>query len=344
MLALHCVEINNDIDIDDARKMSQEFIKDKKKKFYRETKNYYRFRNISKQKFKPKSFKSKKINKDVILIFGELKDDYKHLGKLSGAGFMDFIKDPIGHIKEAFAGIPTKLNNVSTKTLNEFGNMPINALQIARTPLNNVLEGAINALSLGKFSELKNKYGFDKLYHLSLIATLSNNKIIIEKNEVITIEPLSQSSSIKANTEYFNVPLNNPNLNLNTLIDNTLKYMGNSKFYDYDSFNNNCQSFIDSILKANNLYNDNAGTFLMQNVQGISQDLKTSGFSYVPKIMKKITNMGSIFSRLTGKGSKMDALKAFEDYINKNKLTDAEKNDFTEHFINFINSEGFKFL
>lgn len=339
--ALHAVEVKNNIDIEKAKMIAQEFIKDKKKKMYKESKNFFRFRNIPKQKFKPRSFKSKKINEDIILVYGILKPENNHL---SGSGFMDFIKNPIGHIKEAFAGTPTKLNNTATKTLNEYGNLPINALQIARTPLNNMLEGAINAVSLGKFSELKNKYGFDKLYHLSLIATLSTNKIIIEKNEVITIEPLSQSGSIKSNTEYYNIPLNNPNLNLNTLIENTKNLMGESKFYDYDSFTNNCQNFIESVLKANNLYNQQAGNFLMQNVSGIQQDLNSSGFSYVPKVMRKITNMGSIFSRLMGKGTKKDALDAFEKYVEKNKLTESEMNNLTEHFIDFINSEGFRFL
>ena len=39
----------------------------------RETKLSYRFRNIPKTKFNPKSFRSKKINKNITLVYGELK-------------------------------------------------------------------------------------------------------------------------------------------------------------------------------------------------------------------------------------------------------------------------------
>jgi hypothetical protein len=70
---LHAVIIKKNITQDEARKIAQNIIKDKNKHFMRETKLSYRFRNISKQKFKPKSFRTKKINKNVSLIFGELK-------------------------------------------------------------------------------------------------------------------------------------------------------------------------------------------------------------------------------------------------------------------------------
>ncbi len=340
--ALHSVQISNNLSLDDAKKEAQKFIKDKKKKYHRETTKFYRFRNIAKQKFKPKSFKSKKINDDIVLVYGELKDENKHL---SGGGFMDFLKNPIGTIKEAFRGIPSKLNNISTKTLNEYGKLPINALQIARTPLNATLNGVINIMSLGKFNELKSKYGFDKMYHLSLIATLTNNKIVIEKNEVINIEPLSQSSTIGPNTEYLNVPLSNaPNLTLIDMIDKTREYMGESKFYDYDGFNNNCQAFIASILNANNLMTPQADKFILQDVSGLQNDLNNTGFSYVPKVMRKITNLGSIVSRLIGKGTKKKALDEFDKYIKKSNINEDDLNSINEHFIDFINSEGIKFI
>jgi len=41
--------------------------------FMRETKLSYRFRNIPKTKFEPKSFRSKKINKNITLVYGKLK-------------------------------------------------------------------------------------------------------------------------------------------------------------------------------------------------------------------------------------------------------------------------------
>ena len=43
------------------------------RKYYRETENSYRFRNISKQKFEPDSFHCKEINNNIILIVDKLK-------------------------------------------------------------------------------------------------------------------------------------------------------------------------------------------------------------------------------------------------------------------------------
>ena len=41
--------------------------------FMRETKLSYRFRNIPKTKFIPKDYRTKKINKDISLVYGKLK-------------------------------------------------------------------------------------------------------------------------------------------------------------------------------------------------------------------------------------------------------------------------------
>ncbi len=72
-LVLHAVLINKDVGLEKAKKMAQDIIKDKKKSYYRETENTFRFKNIPKTKFESSTFKSKKINKDITLIFGELK-------------------------------------------------------------------------------------------------------------------------------------------------------------------------------------------------------------------------------------------------------------------------------
>ncbi len=336
-MSLHAVLINNRIPLEEARKKAQEFIKDKKKKYYRETKNQYRFRNISKQKFKPKSFYSKKLNNDVVLVFGELKDEWKHL---KGSGILDVIKDPIGTIKEAFAGVPTKYNNISRRTLEQYGNEIIQTLKIARTPLNPTLPILINTISLGKWNELTKKYGFDTLYHLSLIV---NDKIIIEKNETITIEPLTSSKSIKSNTEFFNIIPNTPRT-INQLMENTRKFMGDEKFFDYSALKNNCQVFVQSVLESNLFYTPEAKKFLFQDFTQFTNDLNQSGYSYVPAVMQKITDLGSIVSRLSGKGTETIALNQFENYLKRYHLTPSDTKAITKEFVNFINREGLKFI
>ena len=54
-MELHAVIIKNTIPLNEAKKISKQFIPDNRN-YYRETKNTYRFRNIPKTKFKKKRF------------------------------------------------------------------------------------------------------------------------------------------------------------------------------------------------------------------------------------------------------------------------------------------------
>ena len=138
--ALHAVIINKDIGLEEAKKKAQDIIKDKSKTYYRETTKSYRFRNISKQKFKPKTFRSKKIRgQPITLIFGELKPEYE---KLKGEGIIDFFKEKgskaIQSIKKTFS---PRLNDYPKKTkdtLSKYGNLPVKSLTIYRTPISGI--------------------------------------------------------------------------------------------------------------------------------------------------------------------------------------------------------------
>lgn len=65
---LHAVIIKKPVSLDDAKKEASKIIKNKK--FFRETNSSYRFRNIPKQKFEKKSFRTEIINPNLSLIFG----------------------------------------------------------------------------------------------------------------------------------------------------------------------------------------------------------------------------------------------------------------------------------
>ena len=72
-LELHAVIVKKPISKEEAIKIGQSVVKSKSKKFVRETSESFRFRNIPKQKFNPKSFKTKKINPQISMVFGKLK-------------------------------------------------------------------------------------------------------------------------------------------------------------------------------------------------------------------------------------------------------------------------------
>ena len=212
-LALHAVIIKKPCDLDEAREVSQHFIKNNKKNFMKETTSSYRFRNIAKGNFIPKSYKTKKINKQVSLIIGHLKPEYEHL---EGSGIGDFFKKIGQKVKNVFTPRLDSYNNQTRKSLEQYGNMEVKRLTLYRTPIMKMLDTVLNFISFGKFSELKKKYGFDQLYHLALIADVGNKNLVIEKNEVINV---SSSYPTSNKTEKQEVPLNGKVFTINEMFE-----------------------------------------------------------------------------------------------------------------------------
>lgn len=77
--ALHAVIIT-ETPLNKAKIIASDIIKNNNRKFYRITESgSIRFRNLAKTYFNDKTFRTKIINKNVSLVFGDLKDKYKHL-------------------------------------------------------------------------------------------------------------------------------------------------------------------------------------------------------------------------------------------------------------------------
>ena len=88
--ALHAIIIKKKVDRKRADEIVKHILHSKKVPFMRETKASFRYRNIPKQKFQPKSYRTKKINKGISLIFGKLKPEFV---KLSGGAWYDWFSD-----------------------------------------------------------------------------------------------------------------------------------------------------------------------------------------------------------------------------------------------------------
>jgi hypothetical protein len=64
--------IKKEVGAEKAKKIAEEILK-KDNPFMRETEDSYRFRNLPKTKFNNSTFRTKKINDKVSLVFGERK-------------------------------------------------------------------------------------------------------------------------------------------------------------------------------------------------------------------------------------------------------------------------------
>lgn len=188
----------------------------------------------------------------------------------------------------------------SKRTLAEYGNYPIVNMVIYRTPLNSLLNVALQGLTLGKWYKLMKTYGFDKFYHLALIVTVKKpdgveKNIVVEKNEVINV---STSYKTNAGTETFKIDIPD-GLTLDKILDRTLNTVGEDKFFLYDAFTNNCQYFIKYILESNGLATPQSIEFLFQDIGELVERVP----KYIRKITRGTTDLASTLSKITGRGN-----------------------------------------
>ena len=211
------------------------------------------------------------------------------------------------NIKRSVFNKPTIYNNVLVNKIYDFifgklpyhvnellkqkGDLKIIEIYVNRTPINKIIDGLFNILSLGKFDEIKKNLGYDDMFHLFLILKLESGETVkLEKNQDINImmNPVIEGESIKLN-------LNGFNKTLSESLDATKNYMGEDKFYKYDSFNNNCQDFVLSFLKANGLEKNNNN--IVQFVKQKAGDIIKQMPEYIQTIADTTTDTGSYINR-----------------------------------------------
>ena len=107
------------------------------------------------------------------------------------------------------------------------------------------VQGALNAMTFGAWSQNKARLNFDDVYHLFALFELDNGVILrIEKNSRVTI--------VKGNRTLGDTMKNVDGVNntLNQMFEKAEKLVGLKDLYRYDAFTNNCQAFIYTLLRA----------------------------------------------------------------------------------------------
>lgn len=302
-IGLHTIIIKKPYDYNKGKQTARKIMKKKITK-ERETKTSYRFVNIDKNYFYKKSFRTKKINPHLSLVFGILKPEHH---ELLGGGILDYFKKGYNLVKTGFnkgkeviksALIRTdNYNNTTTRHLREFGDRPVQRLTIYRTPIMKILDKVLNLISLGQFSKLKKEYGFDELFHLQLVADVGNKTLVIEKNEVINV---NTSYKTTEKTEKLDVDLKGKQFTINQMLEEGRKQQGDKKWFLYDPWTNNCQFFIKYCLEAVGLYGTKEKDFLFQDISELQKKLNPVSRA----IAKGVTTTGAIVNKLTGQGEK----------------------------------------
>jgi hypothetical protein len=191
------------------------------------------------------------------------------------------------------------------KFITNYGAYDVKSITAVRTPILKVVNWALNAVSLGKLNELKQKYGHDKLFHLGIVVELNDNRntrLVIEKLEKVNIEFFNESY-IKRNSETVNVPMNSKKVSLYDLLNNARRKYGDYRFFSYDGTGYtgstmNCQDFIMMLLEASGLGDPSSKSFIKQDLDQLLNKLSKT----THRIAKGITDFANKATSFIGLG------------------------------------------
>lgn len=190
--------------------------------------------------------------------------------------------------KYIWGDVPRKV----AKILKVIGNeKPVTQIWVVRSPVQKYVETLLNFITLGKFDEVKTKYGFDKFFHLSITFNINNVFYRFEKNDLVNLElykPREDEEKIFCS--------DGVNMSLNEVIDTTIKRIGSEHFWSYKAFSWNCQDFIKEILTTMVVYSPPIQQFVFQDIEQLSRDLGgTTG-----KISDELTDIAGGINTIIG--------------------------------------------
>lgn len=186
-----------------------------------------------------------------------------------------------------------KYTTATQKWVKANENQTISAMVIRRAPIAAGLNVAFNLITAGQWTPGMRAAGYDQMYHLGVVITEENGKSsILEKLSSLNF---SDSITTVPNTEYRKVSIP-AGLTVGMMLDKTFDFMGSEKYFKYDAFANNCQTFIYSLLKSNGLGTQADYDWLLQPLDVLLKN--EPGF--LPGVAKTITNIGAIWDTLFG--------------------------------------------
>jgi hypothetical protein len=334
MYALQSVAIKNTVPLAEAQAHYKKITKKKPRKV-REEGEWWRFRYMPPTRFKKGTFRTKVVNDNIHLIFGELEGTH---AKLEGRGLFDYFTKAYDYVankaSDAFSYVKnavsiTDYSATTKKLLEEYGKNEITRMTIRRVPIAFAIDLALQGVSAGKWEELKEKYGFDKFYHLSLIVYLKNawektalrkgrkipKQLSLEKLEVVSVNERVEPVEGQEEQE---VPIpKGQKITIDGMFDKTRQRMGETAFFAYSALgHNNCQDFVSNLLQSEGLYREPEKEFVFQDLSELAKELPESTHA----ISQGITHLGALANKYLGiGGAKNEIIIPKEEFVKEHK-------------------------
>lgn len=195
-------------------------------------------------------------------------------------------------------GVPS-LENTRPPAINflleNYGDWKLFKMRVVRIPINETFEQLANLVTLGKFNKAKIDNNIDLYFHLFIDMAVRSNDgkvalILLEKNQKVTVK-YNRQGGLKFGEEAIDVP--NPDITVSQLIETAEKWAQEHQpgcpLYIYDAVNCNCQRFVQTVLRANGLWNPSMDSFVIQNVRSAIP-------KWLSKVVKGATNLAARFT------------------------------------------------
>jgi hypothetical protein len=221
----------------------------------------------------------------------------------------------IKRIVDVSQGVRNDYPPKARKMIAQYGQGMVSELLIRREPIQSLINSALNLITLGRWGQVKNELNYDKLYHLSAVASVTmpsgqTTRLVIEKNEVINI---SDNYKMSGKMQYVNIPVQPP-IPFATLMENA-RLNGGASYFIYNAFTANCQMFIMNIVNGNNLNTPAVQSFVLQPLDSLLQKLP----DYVSPFAKITTDIAGLANvALEGRGASAITMPA-KDYYAEHK-------------------------
>lgn len=151
-------------------------------------------------------------------------------------------------------------------------NWKITELTICRTPIDKKIKFLTNILTFGGLSK------FDEIYHLFLKVKLLDPKSmniaghIIQKSETICIEKhqtvILSPFKVEKDMQTFPINLSGKDITFGDFLKRAQSTVSPETYFTYDGFKNNCQNYIQILLRGNGFLSPDADKFVFQDVIG----------------------------------------------------------------------------
>ena len=195
--------------------------------------------------------------------------------------------DRINEAVQAILG-NRKLSRKVRKFMKLHGEEPITSITMYRAPIGAATNAFSNLLTLGSWDRIKREAEIDKLFHTGIII---NGKYLTEKNA--TIEIYESGLPTTAGLETHDIPVSKK-VSIAQMFDNAENYMGEQAFIAYDAYKNNCQSYVQGLLRGSGLMTPSGNDFIQQDIQKLID--KTPAYS--TKIAKSIIDFAGMATNI----------------------------------------------